>query len=273
MRRRQDVELTVPVTEETGPTDAQFKMVWERNICPDIETLMARVDDLNEFQVHPKSWLGQDDTWADPFHVSHAVKQCIVTAVDHLHACKVLVANAGAMHLAAPASLVRGSLESAAAAFWMLHPKDRAVRVTRALHWRAKDAYDEYVALAGINPEADQKKSAQTKRLAEVAAGRCEIDASVLSKRLASTTMVEYADENTRDDVKVLLMWRMCSGFAHGRQWAALAWGLRETFPTSNPDVVSVKFTNDLSRIVMMTLTATHLIKEVENLHAKRARP
>ncbi|WP_416955209.1 hypothetical protein ACNKF0_01665 [Nocardioides sp. T5] len=257
---------------ETGPTDAQFKMIWERNLCPDIEKLMARVDDLEEFQVHPQSWLGEDDTWADPFHVSHAVKQCLVAAVDHLHACKVLVADAGAMHLAAPASLVRGSLENAAAAFWMLHPRDRAVRVTRALQWRAKDAHDEYVALAGINPAADQKKDAQTKRLAEVAAGHSEVDARVLSKGLNSTAMVEYADQNTRNDVKVLLMWRMCSGFAHGRQWAALSWGLRETFPTSNPDVLSVKFTNDLSRIVMMTLTATHLINEVEKLHAKRAR-
>jgi hypothetical protein len=73
-------------------------------------------------------------------------------------------------------------------------------------------------------------------------------------------------------DVKVLLMWRMCSVFAHGRQWAALSWGLRETFPTSNPDVLSAKFTNDLSRIVMMTLTVTHLINKVDKLRAKRAR-
>ena len=123
-----------------------------------------------------------------------------------------------------------------------------------------------------INPEADQKKDAQTKRLAEVAAAHSEVDARVLSKGLNSTAIVEYADQNTRSDVKVLLMWRMCSGFAHGRQWAALSWGLRETYPTSNPDVLSVKFTNDLSRIVMMTLTATHLINEVEKLHAKRAR-
>ncbi|WP_432478172.1 hypothetical protein [Nocardioides sp. GXQ0305] len=149
------------MAEETGPTDSQFKMIWERNLCPDIEKLMARVDDRDEFQVHPQSWLGEDDMWADPFQVSHAVKQCLVAAVDHLHACKVLVADAGAMHLAAPASLVRGSLENAAAAFWMLHPKDRAVRVTRALQWRAKDAHDEYVALAGINPEAEPKKEAQ----------------------------------------------------------------------------------------------------------------
>jgi hypothetical protein len=266
------VQLNIPVTEETGPTDAHFKMIWERNLCPDIERLMARVDDLNDFQVHPRSWLGEDDAWADPFQVSHAVKQCLVSAVDHLHACKVLVADAGAMHLAAPGSLVRGSVGSAAAAFWMLHPKDRAIRVTRALRWRAKDVHDDYVALSGINPDADEKRAAQTERLAEVAARHSEIDAGVLSKGLNSTAMIEYADQNTRDDLKVLLMWRLCSGFAHGRQWAALAWGLRETFPTSDPDVLSVKFTNDLTRVVMMTLTATHLIKEVEELHARRAR-
>jgi hypothetical protein len=261
------------VTTGTGPTDAQFKLIWDRNLCPDIEKLKARMDDLGDFQVHRRSWLGQDDEWADPFQVSHAVKQCLVAAVDHLHACKVLVADAGAMHLAAPASLVRGSLESAAAAFWMLHPKDRAERVTRTLHWHAKDSHDEHVALSAINPDADEKKRLQTARLANVTARHIEIDASVLEKALNSTAMVKYADQNTRDDLKILLMWRMCSGFAHGRQWAALSWGLRETFPTADPDVLAVKFTNDLSRIVILTLTATRLIDEVVKLHAKRSRP
>lgn len=266
------IRLNLLVTEENGPTDGQFKMIWERNLCPDIEKLMARVDDPNEFIVHPRSWLGEDDTWANPFQVSHAVKQCLVAAVDHLHACKVLVADAGAMHLAAPASLVRGSLENAAAAFWMLHPKDRAERVTRALHWRAKDSHDEHIALSGIDPGANQKKETRAMRLAEVAARHSDVDARVLSKGLNSTAIVEYVDQNTRDDLKVLVLWRMCSGFAHGRQWAALTWGLRETFATSDPDVLAVKFTNDLPRIVMMTLTAKHLIDEVEKLHAKRAR-
>ncbi|MCR1785490.1 hypothetical protein KVF89_23330 [Nocardioides carbamazepini] len=259
------------MTPDPGPTDAQFKLIWDRNLCPDIEKLMARMDDLNDFRVHPKSWLGTDDEWADPFQVSHAVKQCLVAAVDHLHACKVLVADAGAMHLAAPASLVRGSLESAAAGFWMLHPKERGARVVRALQWHAQDSHDEHVALSGINPNADEKKAVRTARLLEVAGRHTEVDAGVLKKRLNSTTMVDYADQNTRDDLKVLLVWRMCSGFAHGRQWAALSWGLRETFPTADPDVLAVKFTNDLSRIVMLALTATRLIDEVVKLHAKRS--
>ena len=38
------------------------------------------------------------------------------------------------------------------------------------------------------------------------------------------------------------------------------------------PDVLSVKFTDDLPRIVMMVLTANRLIDEVEKLHAKRGR-
>jgi hypothetical protein len=154
----------------------------------------------------------------------------------------------------------------------MLHPKDRAERVTRTLHWHAKDSHDEHVALSAINPNADEKKRVQTARLIEIAARHTEIDASVLKKGLNSTAMVEYADQNTREDLKVLLMWRMCSGFAHGRQWAALSWGLRQTFPTPDPDVLAVKFTNDLSRIVMLTLTATRLVDEVVKLHATRSR-
>jgi hypothetical protein len=80
---------------------------------------MERVGDQHDFPVQPGSALAGDDKASAPYQVSHAFKQCLTVAVDHLHAARVLILGPAdrphaqpIVHMSAHAALARGALEN-----------------------------------------------------------------------------------------------------------------------------------------------------------------
>ncbi|WP_188522524.1 hypothetical protein [Isoptericola cucumis] len=258
---------------ENAPlTDEQVSDQWKR-LADLINKLQARTDTKDEFNARPGSSLTGDDAWSPPFHVSHAVNACIVAGADHLHACKTLVVDAHSLHVAAPASLIRGSLENMAAAFWMLHPTSRAERVTRCLRWQMVNAKNARRALAPLDLKDPASYDERIATILEVAQRHPEIDIAAVKRGFTSTAAVTYADEHSGAALGVLLPWQLCSGFAHGFTWANLAFSERVEIPTADPDVFSVRFSTDLTRALYLVWAATNLTESVLKLHAQRSTP
>ncbi|TDC47630.1 hypothetical protein E1258_28450 [Micromonospora sp. KC207] len=73
-----------------------------------------------------RSELSRDNKEANPHQLSQAAWHSLSHAVDHLHCLRTLLRDAHTMHMYAPYSLARATLENASAAVWLLAPDDRA---------------------------------------------------------------------------------------------------------------------------------------------------
>src|SRR5690349_15715455 len=124
---------------------------------------MDRGEDAARYHVFDGSALCGDDRRSAPYHVSHEAWQRLDSAVDHLFALKVLIADAGVLPTYAPFTLLRAAIENAASAVWLLDPSSRSERVLRRLRLEAANAKnsDRAVSLLGSTPNRslDERKA------------------------------------------------------------------------------------------------------------------
>lgn len=250
--------------------ESQAVRKWQE-LAPLLDRLMERVGTDGEFPVAPGSSLSGDDAASNPYHVSHVVRLCLMAGSDHLHAAKVLIVDNRVLHIAAPASLARGALETLAAAYWVLQPGQRDERICRALRWHAKNMKDAetavgYLELAGHPPLEDKLQKL------DVVAARRSIDTKIVRAGYTSTETVKCAEQYAPDlPLGVLLPWRVCSGFAHGRPWAYLGVSDREVTDSGEGDIVGVRLTSTLAKALYPNLAAVHLLERLLRLYQLRS--
>jgi hypothetical protein len=213
------------------------------------DKMMKRIGDRNDFAVLSGSSLCGDDKHSGIYQVSHAVQMCLVAGVDHLHTAKSYLLDFHRLPAASLFSLVRGSLENLAAAYWMLHPHRRDDRIERTLRWHAKNFKDQKTAL---EPHGIVDAAMLETRLAKLDAIATPRGISTTKVRAGytSTQAIEYAEQNS-SRCTPLLAWRLCSGYAHGRPWAYLSNANQQAqFETTDPEVVKLNLTSDPSRVL-----------------------
>jgi hypothetical protein len=242
-----------------------------RRILGDAEAWQRRWEAGNLLpEVLPGSSLASDDARSSPYQVSHGIAQTSSTAVDHLHALKVLTLDAQILHNSAPYTLARSTIESAATALWILAPNGRTTRVVRRLIHAAQDARDgsHMITDAGIAmPRPLSQRLAEMDALAKKAGGE-----PVGKQRLNVTEMLREADTRKVSRMGVLNAWRVCSGFAHGRTWSSMALLQQELHPSSEPDVAKVRLTNRLDAVLWAAWAGHDLVHETLRQYYLRAR-
>ena len=241
---------------------------WDE-IAPGIDQIAERIANPNDFLVSPGSSLAGDDKASNPYRVSHAIRMCLVAGVDHLHAAKALLFDLGVLHTAAPFSVVRGSLENLAAAYWILHPKQRNERIERTLRWWARNFKDQHIGLEPVGLSDEAKLETKLAKLDALATAR-GISTQDVRAGYRSSRAVDYAEEHSTRS-KPLLPWQYCSGYAHGRPWAYLGMSEQEHFETTEPGVLIVKLTNEPGRLLSPTLEAFRLLIDVAELFQQRS--
>lgn len=209
-------------------------------------------------------------SWPHPHGLSHAVVRQLQAAVDHLDAVRVLIVEAQKIHNAAPFTLTRGALETAAAAVWMLSPSNRKERVLHCLRHMVRDAIDADQAATGMGLTT-HKPLAQ--RRAEINERAREITGLPNLKvgPETSTNIVKVADAAAGLTLDALSAWRACSGFAHGRLWATLSVLEKEELPGAEDGMHRLRVTTPLDRVFWVVLAATDLTDHGFNLLRKRS--
>lgn len=251
-------------------SDADVQAKW-REMAPLIDRMMERVGTEGEFPVAARSSLAGDDRASNPYQVSHILHMCLMAGVDHLHAVKVLVIDQGVLHVAAPSSLARGALENFSAAYWILGPAQRTERVSRALRWHAKNFKDSDTATSPLGPHMHSPLDPKMQKLYAVGAAR-GISNRTIRAGYASTEAVRYAEAEAPNlGLGVVLPWRLCSGFAHGRPWAYLGSLDLEKTPGPSSDITHVRMTSDLTRALFPNLAALHLLERFLHLYQQRS--
>lgn len=248
--------------------EEQVVAKWQE-IAPSIDRMAVRIQDPNDFPIRPGSSLSGDDKKSSPYCVSHAARMCLVGGVDHLHAAKSLVVDLQVLHADAVYSLLRGSLENLAAAFWILHPSLRNDRIERTLRWHARNFNEQRIALEPLGLADKTTCEAKLAKLDAVAGPRGISTANVRAG-YRSSRAVKYVEKHSSDSAP-LLPWRLCSGFAHGRPWAILGMSEQEQHETADPGVLNLRLTSDLSRVLYPTLSAYRLMADVVRLLDQRS--
>jgi len=238
---------------------AQIDQKWFE-VSEALDALVRRLDRRDEWQVESRSSLSGDDAAASPYHVSHAVVQCLFTGVQHMHALKTLIVDAQALHLGPPWTLARTAVENLATAYWILHPSNRKERVARTLRWHYRNLRDQEEALRPVMPKFDplSVRIAKLRRAVEANG----LDLRDIKKGYTSTGVVRYLDEHVRGRGD-LLLWRIGSGMAHGRPWAYLGLSDQEISPAADDDAVHVRMTDDVSRVLLPILRAVHVTEDL----------
>lgn len=262
----EDETAQTPI-ESRGLSDQQVTAKWSE-IAHLIEVISTRIEDPNDFTVHPSSDLAEDNAASKPYHLSHCAQWCLNAGVDNLHALKMLVVGNGALHSTAPYNLARGALENFGAGFWMLHPSDRKVRVERGLRWWSKNFKDQHRASRGLtNHTPLTSRLDSLSSLAEAA----ECDLTRIRDGYSSTEALKYSQEHSSANGPYLV-WQVCSGFAHGRPWANIAMNAMENRGSPEEGVALVRLTTDHKRLLAVTLPAMHLLTDSLRLYQDQGR-
>jgi hypothetical protein len=173
-------------------------------------------------EVQSGSELDEDDRATDYLHVSHMVTTSLIHAVDHLYALRTLLVDARVLHTSADFTLVRSGLENAATAVWLLAPQQPRERRLRRLRLALADAKD---AVEVFDMVKLPTRSLAERRADVVSiAARSGIEEPALGTRQPGfEAIVRAASHHVGDGDLHQLVWKGCSGLAHGRQWATVA--------------------------------------------------
>ena len=167
------------------------------------------------------SSLSRDNEGTEGYWVSIIVDQAITAALDHAIALRDLVSS-GKITYSAPWTILRGVLEPAALAVWVLNGGTRQRRQERALRvW-----HHDYVERQKWEDEIGHVPVAPAKsgrvRAAEVitVARSLGLRGNQVAPRLGYADIVAHAGEAVGWKRGVAAgRWRESSGFAHGRYW------------------------------------------------------
>jgi len=259
------------MTAHNGILSEEDALAKWLELAPLLERMMERVGTQGEFPVAAGSSLAGDDAAAAPYQVSHVIRMCLTAGTDHLHAAKTLTVDQGLVHVAAPSSLARGALETFAAAYWILQPTQRNERVTRSLRWHARNMNDAETAVGDRKLPGHMPLKEKLAELDTVAKER-SLNISAIHAGYTSTATVKCAEENLPDlPLGVVLPWRVCSAFAHGRPWALLGVSDLDVAQTKDSEIVEVRFTSNLMKALYPTLAAVQLLERLLQLYGQRS--
>jgi hypothetical protein len=235
------------------------------------DTWAARTDaGASRVRRAPDSPLGADDAKSHPHDLSHAAWRHLSNAVDHLGCLRAVLADAKVIHMYAPFTLVRGALENACGAIWLLEPSQRTERLARLFRQAIADiGYEEQARkLLG---EADA--AAMAKRIADVRAiaGRAGIADPALKGSVSYSGIVAEVDKGVPGGI-VLLSWKTCSGFAHGDWWTTKNASRRTLIPGPELEGIGTfKIEANLSLLAQMTALAVELTRRGWELYDLRS--
>jgi len=243
--------------------------------------------------VQPRSPLSTDDARTHPYRVSHRAWMAVTPAVDFL-AClrgSIIGARQGnqlsvRLHSYAQAGLVRGALENACCAVWLLAPP-RMERVTNrlALEWmELRPSYRLRELTGSLPPRTIDQRQQQLVELLLAAHATAAptgpapvIAAAVARKTLGGLTyaaIVRRAGELSKfgaDSTEAT--WKMCSGLAHGDASATIGLLATEVLQQIDPGISLARITPQVKLLVMATAIACGMTGLALHLLQERGRP
>jgi hypothetical protein len=225
-----------------------------------LDAWLARIDPgAPRPQPSPGSSLRADDERVHPYELSHASWNSLVHAVDHLSCLRTLLRDAQVIRMYAPYSLVRSALENGCAAVWMLQPASRTDRLCRRLQLAASDVSNNEQAkkLTGAaGPRSEEQRLDEIRSIAR----RWGVAEAEAVRKVGYGEIVGSTPSMPGPGAVVIpLVWRICSGIAHGDLWTTLQIAERADLPDVPPGMGSFKITANVKTLRYVATFATQI--------------
>jgi hypothetical protein len=249
-----------------------------------------------EWRVRDGSPLSTDDRRAHPYQVSNRAWMAIVVAVDFLHCLRRSLAqqvHVGSrsvlLHPYAQMGLLRGAVENASCAVWLLGPANRLERVSNRLALEWYELRPGYALRQLAESQVPRTKEKREQQLIELLlAARSPQDLSAVAQ--ADEAAVSAARKALKDLSYVKIVqgagaltpalgstvseatWRMCSAFAHGDTTATLGLLSTDSTSESRPGITTLQISSNVRLMRHATRVACRLTDQAFGLLHSRTR-
>ncbi|MGV9353890.1 hypothetical protein [Streptomyces misionensis] len=182
-----------------------------------------------------RSSLAKDDEPLGAWGAAKFVQSSFSAGLMHVEAFTQLVTIAQQVDLYSPWTLLRGALENFATAAWLLAGKNRDERRHRVLSLWAEDFRNRAQHERDTNHVPRLGGKTGVERREEVKQLAQSLGLPNLTKPEATSIIFEAAAGAGLAPTPTQALWRVASGFAHGRFWPSLrAAKVRSAMPISN---------------------------------------
>ena len=258
--------------------DQQLRSIFRAlGVVDEWESLTGGSVPSGKWRIEPGSDLAEDDQQSHPYEVSHAAWAALSAGVSHLACLRdSLFAQTGPasfqarLHTHGQFTLVRGALENASRAVWLLEPDDRKVRLLR----RFQQEWAEARQLDEVAREMGKPTKGKAERLAKLSplAQNANIDPDLIKKGPDYTTIVRAAGRHPRSGPAVaVVLWKACSSLAHGEVRGQINYLTKEVLGESAPGVALTKVTGNVLLLNTGVLVSMGITKTALDLYAKRS--
>lgn len=212
------------------------------------------------------------NSMTSPFQTEHLIGYLRLTAIDHLAALASLMVDAKAQHILAPYSLIRSALEVASTALWVISeqdPRSIAVKTLRQEHSNLNDLEkanttlgvpaDDLVVRRGRLNDVVLRNGMKKDGIKDPPPG--------VLKSLERTAAAYGLGKDP------VLMWQMCSGATHGRQWITGFLTLMQAHDDGVSEVISGQLVSNEQAMFIATHVACQLIRRLNTVQAKLSAP
>ena len=241
-------------------------------ILQQVQDWEARTNaDAPRLRPAPRSPLRGDDDKAHPYDLSNEAWRHLSTAVDHLSCLRAVLEDAKVVHMYAPFTLVRGALENACGAVWLLQPSQWTERLARGLRLALADVRhsEDVKQLTGnAGPRTRQARIDQINDIAK----RAGLDAAALKGSAGYSEIVKAVDQSGPANNTIEVSWKLCSAYAHGDMWSTLGASQRTPIPDTGtqPGVGAFKIEANVSLLMHVTALAVNTTRRGWQLYDQR---
>ena len=174
------------------------------------------------------------------------------------------------LHTHGQFTLVRGALENASHAVWLLEPDDRQRRLLRRLQQESAETRQ----LEEVRREMGQPAKTKADRFAQLAplAQRVGVDPAAIKKAPDYTTIVRAAGRHSAfGPARTVVIWKACSSLAHGEVRGQLAYLTKEILGEPSPGVAQARVTANVLLLTAGVHAAVGMTKTAFDLYAKQS--
>jgi hypothetical protein len=230
------------------------------------------------WKASPGSELATDDQVAHPYTVSSASWSAITAAVSHLGTLRDSLFRETSpgvfrvqLHTHGQLTLVRGALENASLAYWLLESDQSEERITRRLQEDWEEARQLDVVRAETGQPSGKTMADRRSEMTDVLT-RAGCDPARLRERPGYGEIVKLAGAHQPTGAQsAFVIWKMCSSIAHGELRGLLAYLPKTTLDSPSPGMQLTEATGNVGLMTLGGLIAIGTTDEALKLYKRRA--
>jgi hypothetical protein len=231
------------------------------------------------WQTAPGSELGIDDKLAHPFGVSLAPWSAVTAAVSHLGVLRDSLFQAtgpakvhAQIHTHGQLTLVRGALENASLAFWLLEDDRSVERIVRRIQEDWEEIRQLEVVRSEVGTSSGKTMADREKEMTDLLV-RIGGDPARLKKRPGYGEIVKLAGAmQPTGSATAFVVWKACSSIAHGEVRGLIAYLKNTTVGSSIPPGMQLnQITGNIAFMTIGCMIAIGTTREALRLYEKRS--